>query len=93
METADDTLWFFSTLHRCRRVNVRTTTLRSGMLAAQKVRNVLWVTRWVEDLAPTDRQQWYQRRKLDAQCYVGHKFEDPVGHEESCPCTDADYEW
>lgn len=38
-------------------------------------------------------QQWYQRRKLDALCYVGHKFEDPVGHEESCPCTDDDYEW
>lgn len=38
-------------------------------------------------------QQWYQRRKLDAMCYVGHKFEDPVGHEEPCACTDDDYEW
>ncbi|WRT68442.1 uncharacterized protein IL334_005418 [Kwoniella shivajii] len=37
-------------------------------------------------------KQWYQRRKLDAQCYVGNKFEDPVGHEENCACTDEDYE-
>ncbi|WWC63338.1 uncharacterized protein I303_105938 [Kwoniella dejecticola CBS 10117] len=37
-------------------------------------------------------RQWYQRRKLDAQCYVGNKFEDPVGHEENCACTDEDYE-
>jgi hypothetical protein len=38
-------------------------------------------------------QQWYKRRKLDAQCYVGHKFEDPVGHEDPCPCEKWDYEW
>ncbi|ORY35539.1 hypothetical protein BCR39DRAFT_567933 [Naematelia encephala] len=37
-------------------------------------------------------KQWYQRRKLDALCYIGHKFKDPVGHEEDCPCTDTDYE-
>lgn len=40
-----------------------------------------------------DRQQWYRRRKLDAVCYVGHKFEDPEEHEESCDCVAEDYEW
>ncbi|KAG8983213.1 vacuolar protein sorting/targeting protein PEP1, partial [Tulasnella sp. 427] len=37
-------------------------------------------------------RQWYRRRKANADCYVGHKFEDPVEHEENCPCTDDDYE-
>lgn len=37
-------------------------------------------------------RQWYRRRKPDRNCYVGHKFDDPVEHEENCPCTDADYE-
>ena len=37
-------------------------------------------------------RQWYRRRKLDAMCYVGDKFTDPVGHEENCPCADEDYE-
>ena len=37
-------------------------------------------------------KQWYKRRKPGADCYVGHKFDDPVEHEENCPCTDADYE-
>lgn len=40
-----------------------------------------------------DVQQWYRRRKLDAVCYVGHKFEDPEEHEESCDCVAEDYEW
>lgn len=26
-------------------------------------------------------------------CYVGNKFEDPIEHEENCPCEDDDYEW
>lgn len=38
-------------------------------------------------------KQWYTRRKADADCYVGHKFQDPVEHEDNCPCTDDDYEW
>lgn len=38
-------------------------------------------------------KQYYRRRKPDANCYVGNKFEDPVEHEEICPCTDEDYEW
>jgi hypothetical protein len=38
-------------------------------------------------------QQWYKRRKPGADCYVGHKFEDPVEHDENCPCVDSDYEW
>ncbi|KAJ6624911.1 Oligoxyloglucan reducing end-specific cellobiohydrolase [Mycena sp. CBHHK59/15] len=37
-------------------------------------------------------KQWYKRRKPDVDCYVGEKFMDPVEHEESCECTDADYE-
>lgn len=38
-------------------------------------------------------RQWYRRRKPDADCYVGRKFEDPVEHDENCPCTNDDYEW
>ena len=38
-------------------------------------------------------QQWYRRRKTDANCYVGEKYNDPVTHEENCQCTAADYEW
>lgn len=38
-------------------------------------------------------QQWYKRRKPDADCYVGEKYRDPVTHEDNCQCTDADYEW
>ncbi|KAE9396840.1 Oligoxyloglucan reducing end-specific cellobiohydrolase [Gymnopus androsaceus JB14] len=37
-------------------------------------------------------KQWYNRRKPSANCYVGNKFEDPIQHEDHCPCTDADYE-
>ncbi|KAH8104337.1 hypothetical protein DFH11DRAFT_1733918 [Phellopilus nigrolimitatus] len=37
-------------------------------------------------------KQWYRRRKPDADCYVGHKFDDPVEHEENCPCTNENYE-
>jgi hypothetical protein len=38
-------------------------------------------------------QQWYRRRKPDANCYVGNKFEDPRENEQNCPCEDDDYEW
>ncbi|KAI5121770.1 hypothetical protein M0805_009581 [Coniferiporia weirii] len=37
-------------------------------------------------------KQWYLRRKPDADCYVGREFDDPVEHEDNCPCTDADFE-
>ncbi|KAJ7230698.1 vacuolar protein sorting/targeting protein 10 [Mycena pura] len=37
-------------------------------------------------------KQWYKRRKIDADCYVGEKFKDPEEHEDNCPCEDADYE-
>lgn len=37
-------------------------------------------------------KQWYKRRKPDATCYVGNKFNEEVGHEESCECRDQDYE-
>ena len=38
-------------------------------------------------------QQYYKRRKANANCYVGSKFIDPVEHQEDCPCADEDYEW
>lgn len=38
-------------------------------------------------------QQWFMRRKADADCVVHEKFKDPVGREEDCPCSDEDYEW
>ncbi|WFD03416.1 vacuolar protein sorting/targeting protein PEP1 [Malassezia obtusa] len=37
-------------------------------------------------------KQWYMRRRADADCVVLDKFHDPVGHEDPCECTDADYE-
>ncbi|KAH8982691.1 Oligoxyloglucan reducing end-specific cellobiohydrolase [Lactarius akahatsu] len=37
-------------------------------------------------------KQWYKRRRLGADCYVGDKFSDPVEHEDICPCQDDDYE-
>ncbi|KZT39018.1 vacuolar protein sorting/targeting protein 10 [Sistotremastrum suecicum HHB10207 ss-3] len=37
-------------------------------------------------------KQYYWRRKANADCFVGHKFEDPVAIEENCPCTDEDFE-
>lgn len=38
-------------------------------------------------------QQWYNRKKPEANCYMGDKFTDPVEHEENCECEDEDYEW
>ncbi|KAI0030630.1 Oligoxyloglucan reducing end-specific cellobiohydrolase [Vararia minispora EC-137] len=37
-------------------------------------------------------RQWYWRRKSDKDCYVGNKFQDPVEHEDNCPCEDDDFE-
>ncbi|GAA6013403.1 hypothetical protein JCM11491_006065 [Sporobolomyces phaffii] len=37
-------------------------------------------------------KQWYLRRKPDADCVVGDKWNDPVGMEENCPCDDEDFE-
>ncbi|KAJ9111054.1 hypothetical protein QFC19_001252 [Naganishia cerealis] len=37
-------------------------------------------------------KQWYKRRKPDADCYVGNKFHEEVGHEEDCACRDEDFE-
>ncbi|KAK4046163.1 vacuolar protein sorting/targeting protein PEP1 [Microbotryomycetes sp. JL201] len=37
-------------------------------------------------------KQWFMRRKPDADCVIGDKFQDPVGVEENCPCDDEDYE-
>lgn len=38
------------------------------------------------------RRTWYLRRRQDANCVVGEPLRDALGHQESCPCTDADYE-
>lgn len=37
-------------------------------------------------------KQWYKRRKPDAACYVGNKFDEEIGHEEDCACADEDFE-
>jgi hypothetical protein len=37
-------------------------------------------------------KQWYKRRKPTAECYVGNKFNEEVGHEEDCICRDEDFE-
>ncbi|KAJ9098981.1 hypothetical protein QFC20_005799 [Naganishia adeliensis] len=37
-------------------------------------------------------KQWYRRRKPEAKCYVGNKFNEEIGHEEDCECADEDYE-
>lgn len=38
-------------------------------------------------------KQWYNRRKPDADCYVGEKFHDPEPFNDNCKCTKEDYEW
>lgn len=43
--------------------------------------------------SPRPVQQYYMRRKQDADCVIGEKWKDPVGREENCPCEDEDYEW
>ena len=37
-------------------------------------------------------KQSYTRKKPDADCYMGKKFEEPTDHQEKCDCTDDDYE-
>lgn len=37
-------------------------------------------------------KQWYQRRKVDADCFVKAKFVDPTPEFEKCDCQDTDYE-
>ncbi|EEB87018.1 hypothetical protein MPER_15829 [Moniliophthora perniciosa FA553] len=37
-------------------------------------------------------QQYYRRRKPEADCYVGDKFQDPIEQEETCQCRDEDFE-
>ncbi|KAH9479087.1 vacuolar protein sorting/targeting protein PEP1 [Psilocybe cubensis] len=51
-----------------------------------------WFARPHDSECLMGHKQWYKRRKVDANCYVGEKFKDPVTHEENCKCTDADYE-
>jgi Sortilin, neurotensin receptor 3, C-terminal len=85
--------------------NVERTISRSGMRGLRRL-NVSWATRYVLyftwhattrmtclSILTATLQQWYKRRKPDVDCYVGHKFEDPVEHDENCPCQDSDYEW
>ncbi|CAK5273809.1 unnamed protein product [Mycena citricolor] len=51
-----------------------------------------WYARTHDSQCLMGHKQWYRRRKPDVDCYVGDKFTDPVVHEDSCACTDADYE-
>jgi hypothetical protein len=51
-----------------------------------------WYARRADAGCLMGHKQWYNRRKPDANCYVAEKFQDPVGHEDNCECTDADYE-
>ncbi|KAH8108891.1 hypothetical protein DFH11DRAFT_1818260 [Phellopilus nigrolimitatus] len=60
-------------------------------LHGQPLREVVHA-QWGQDECIMGHKQWYRRRKLDADCYLGHKFDDPVEHEEDCPCTNEDCE-
>ncbi|KAJ8497098.1 hypothetical protein ONZ45_g12200 [Pleurotus djamor] len=51
-----------------------------------------WYARSKDNQCIMGHQQWYKRRKPDADCYVGDKFTDPVEHDDNCECTDTDYE-
>ncbi|KAK7456441.1 vacuolar protein sorting/targeting protein PEP1 [Stygiomarasmius scandens] len=51
-----------------------------------------WYARAHDSQCLMGHNQWYKRRKPDADCYVGSKFVDPVVHEDSCECTDFDFE-
>ncbi|KAF5364419.1 hypothetical protein D9758_010687 [Tetrapyrgos nigripes] len=51
-----------------------------------------WYARAGKSECLMGHKQWYKRRKPNANCYVGGKFEDPVGHEDNCECTDIDFE-
>jgi len=63
-------------------------------LMGHKVRIVvLFISCAASAHTPRTLQQWYFRRKPDADCYVGNKFEDPIEHEDNCPCEKEDFEW
>ncbi|KAF8649292.1 hypothetical protein AX16_005896 [Volvariella volvacea WC 439] len=51
-----------------------------------------WYARPIKTECLMGHKQWYKRRKPDANCYVGDKYQDPVEHEENCECTVHDYE-
>ncbi|KAH9832479.1 Oligoxyloglucan reducing end-specific cellobiohydrolase [Rhodofomes roseus] len=51
-----------------------------------------WYARSMTHECLMGHKQWYRRRKPDVDCYVGEEFHEPIEHEESCPCTDEDYE-
>ncbi|KAF8196799.1 Oligoxyloglucan reducing end-specific cellobiohydrolase [Mycena galopus ATCC 62051] len=51
-----------------------------------------WYVRAKNSECLMGHKQWYNRRRPDVDCFVGEEFTDPVVHEESCSCTDADYE-
>lgn len=98
----DGMLSFSLTLRVCGIASVRMATSKSGMLVEEVDMSVLWAIRyvWFAYLGPNQRliiwwnwKQWYNRRKHDADCFVGNKFRDPVPHEENCPCQKFDYEW
>ncbi|CDZ97982.1 Sortilin and related receptors [Phaffia rhodozyma] len=51
-----------------------------------------WYARPEDQECLMGHKQWYRRRKVDADCYVGDKFEDPKVQMDNCPCTDKDFE-
>uniref|UniRef100_D8Q2A4 Vacuolar protein sorting/targeting protein 10 n=1 Tax=Schizophyllum commune (strain H4-8 / FGSC 9210) TaxID=578458 RepID=D8Q2A4_SCHCM len=51
-----------------------------------------WYARSGETECLLGHKQWYRRRKPNADCYVGEKFNEPVEHDEPCECGESDYE-
>ena len=54
-----------------------------------------WFARLDEEGNPDclmGRQQWYRRRKADADCFVDQEFKDPVPQFKDCTCTKEDFE-
>ncbi|KAL1737975.1 Sialidase [Schizophyllum fasciatum] len=52
-----------------------------------------WYARSGETECLLGHKQWYRRRKPNADCYVGEKFNEPVEHDEPCECGESDFEW
>ena len=54
-----------------------------------------WSARVDEEGKPTcvmGNEQWYRRRKWDADCFVDEEFKDPVPEFKRCACTKEDFE-
>lgn len=62
-------------------------------LMGHKVGFLTWCVVLQRHLNDCLQQQWFMRRKEDADCIVSDLFKEPVGTEENCRCTDEDFEW